>query len=272
MTVIHPTAIVDRRAEIAEGVDVGPFCVIDAQVRIGRGCRLYQGVYVTGWTEIGEGCILHPGVIVGHEPQDTKYHGERTYCRIGSRTVIREYVTIHRGTTPESRTEIGEDCFLLAGCHVGHNCSVGNQVTIINDVLLAGHVEVGDRVTIGGGGDIHQFVRIGELAMVAGHARVVLDVPPFALTDEAGRVAGLNRVGLRRAGVPSDESAELRRAYRVLFAHGRPFTERIEQIRSLVSSPPGRRLLAFLESPTRRGLAGRARGSHRDTDAGATDA
>jgi UDP-N-acetylglucosamine acyltransferase len=257
---IHPTAVIDRRAEIDGNVEVGPFCVIEGHVRVAAGCRLYQHVYLTGWTQIGESCVLHPGVIVGHEPQDTKYRGERSYCRIGARTILREYVTIHRGTIPDSETVVGDDCFLLAGGHVAHNCTIGSGVTLINNVLLGGHVRVDDRATLGGGAGIHQFVRIGELAMIAGTARVVMDVPPFALIDTEGRVAGLNRIGLRRAGMSHEDLRDVREAYRVLYASGLSFTEAVERLAGGGSCSAARqRLVRFLQANSRRGVAGRSR-------------
>ncbi len=258
---IHPTAIVHPKAELAADVEIGPYCVIDANVRIAAGCRLYHNVYVTGWTEIGEGCILHPGAVVGHEPQDVKYHGERTYCRIGRNNVIREYVTVHRGTTPESETRIGDDCFLLAASHVGHNCRVGNRVTIVNVALLGGYVTVGDGAMLSGGSVFHQFVRVGELAMIAGGGRVVLDVIPFALTDAQGRIAGLNRIGLRRAAIPTAQVSELREAYRVLFSRGRAFSAAVSRLQAQVRFPPAQRLIEFLLGESKRGLAGPTRRS-----------
>jgi UDP-N-acetylglucosamine acyltransferase len=256
---IHPTAIIDPSAQLDDSVDVGPYCVIDADVRVAAGCRLYQGVYLTGWTEIGEGCELHPGVIVGHAPQDTKYGGERSYCRVGAGTIIREYVTIHRGTIPESETVVGERCFLLAGAHVGHNCRVGNDVTLINSVLLGGHGQIDDRVTIGGGAAVHQFARIGTLAMIPGNGRVVQDVLPYAMMDTQGRVAGLNRVGLRRAGMSREHVQQVREAYRLLFGRGLPLSEAIDRLAQEPSTPPRRVLTSFLQARSQRGLAGRAR-------------
>ncbi len=265
---IHPTAIIDPKAEVDGSVVVGPYCVIDAHVRVAAGCRLYQGVYLTGWTEVGEDCELHPGVIVGHAPQDRKYGGERSYCRVGARSILREYVTVHRGTLPESQTRIGEDCFLLAGSHVGHNCLLGNGVTLINSVLLGGHVEVGDLTTMGGRVSVHQFVRIGRLAMVAGHAAVPMDVVPFALVDVEGRIAGLNRVGLRRAGTPKEQVQDLREAYRVLFDRNLPFRGAVERVAKQVRTPAGRCLLEFLQSENKRGIAGRSRARTTKIDSG----
>lgn len=256
---IHPTAIIHSKAELAADVTVGPFCVIEAEVRVSAGCRLYQGVYLTGRTTIGENCELHPGVIIGHAPQDAKYNGERSYCRIGKNTILREYVTVHRGTMADSETVVGDDCFLLGGAHVGHNARVGNNVTLINNVALGGHVEVEDRVTVGGATGVHQFVRIGELAMITGNARVAKDVPPFALVESAGRIAGLNRLGMRRAAMPADEVREIREAYRLLYGRGGSFREAVQRTCDLVKTPAGQRLARFLQASTDRGVAGRSR-------------
>lgn len=256
---IHPTAHVHPRADLDPTVDVGPHCIIEANVRVGAGCRLYHNVFLVGWTQIGEGCTLHPGVIVGHEPQDVKYKGERTYCRIGNRCIIREYVTIHRGTVPESATTVGDDGFFLAGSHIGHNCTVGHHVTMINNTLLAGHVEVGDRVTFGGAAGVHQFVRIGELVMVAGHAVAGMDLPPFVLTDRFGRISGLNRVGMRRAEFPAADRAEVRAAFGLLYRSGLPFAEAVTRIAALVQTSSGKKLMMFLQSPSKRGLTGPTR-------------
>lgn len=257
---IHPTAIIDPKAEIDAGVEIGPFCVIDGNVRVAGGCRLYQGVYLAGWTTVEENCVLHPGVIVGHEPQDTHFKGERSFCRIGRGTILREYVTVHRGTIPESETVIGEECFLLGGSHVAHNCALGNRVTLINDVLLAGHVEIGNDATLGGKAAVHQFARIGELAMVAGNARVVMDVPPFALTDTAGKVAGLNRVGMKRSGMSREDLHAIRQAYRTIYATGQSQTDAAALIAETNDgSSAVARLVAFLRAESRRGLAGRSK-------------
>ncbi len=256
---IHPTAIIDPKAELDTTVEVGPFCIIDAHVRVAADCRLYQGVYLTGWTQIGPGCELHPGVIVGHAPQDTKYSGERSYCRIGPGTVLREYVTIHRGTEPESETVVGKNCFLLGGSHVAHNCRVGSEVTLINNALLGGYVEIGDRTTIGGAAAVHQFVRVGELAMVAGMARIDQDIVPFALTDTTGRIAGINRIGLRRAEFPLDHIRDIREAYRTLFGQGLLFREAVNRLARVVKTPPGQRLLQFVQAKSLRGFARRAK-------------
>jgi UDP-N-acetylglucosamine acyltransferase len=255
---VHPTAIVDPRARIDPSAIIGPLCVIDGDVEIQARTRLLHGVFVTGWTTIGPECEIHPHAVIGHAPQDIKYHGERSFCRVGRGCIVREGVTIHRGTVPDSETLVGEGCFLLAGAHVGHNSQVGNRVTLINNVLLAGHVTVGDRVTVGGGTAVHQFVRIGELAMVAGGGRVSLDVPPFALTDSLGRVAGLNRIGLRRNEFGPADVAALREAYRTLYGRG-PLADRVRAMARQATTPVTLSLLKFIEAPSKRGLAGRTR-------------
>lgn len=258
---IHPTAIINPNAEIDSTATIGPHCIIEKNVRIGRGCRLLHNVYVTGWTQIGEECVLHPGAIVGHEPQDVKYNGERSFCRIGSHTIIREYVTIHRGTIPESETTIGERCFFLAGSHVGHNCRVGDNVTMVNGAVLGGHVTVEENVMIGGCAGVHQFVRVGRLAMIPGHGKVSMDVAPFAMVDFDGRVIGLNKVGLKRAGLTSDESLELRQAFRRLFSRSGGFESAVSSLAEEAISGRILQLVQFLQGESIRGIAGRSRRS-----------
>lgn len=256
---IHPTAIIDPRARIDESAQIGPYCVVEGDVEIGPRCNLMQGVFVTGWTTIGPDCEIHPHAVLGHTPQDIKYHGARSFCRIGRGCIIRENVSIHRGTIPDSETSVGDECFLLAGSHIGHNCVVGNKVTLINNVLLAGHVTIEDKVTIGGAAAIHQFVRIGELTMVAGLARVSMDVPPFALTDTMGRIAGLNRVGLRRNEYPREETAAVREAYRMLFSGRGDFRAAVQAFISQARTPATLKIATFITAESRRGIAGRSR-------------
>ncbi len=256
---IHPTAIISPRAEIDPSVEVGPFCVIDGDVRIGANSKLYHQVYVTGWTEIGEGCVLHPGVIVGHEPQDTKYKGERSYCRIGEQTILREYVTVHRASGEDLETVIGNRCFLLGGSHVGHNSKVGNDVTLVNNVLLAGHVTIQDRVTIGGSAMAHQFSRIGELAMVSGFAPVHMDIVPFAMTDLRGKITSVNRVGLKRSNLSKEEISEIKESFRTLFRSDMGFSEASAAVVAKVKTSAGKRLADFLNAESKRGIAGSSR-------------
>lgn len=268
---IHPTAIVSRQAEIGADVEIGPFCIIDAGVTVGASCRLHQGVHLTGRTSIGAGCELHAGVLIGHAPQDVKHRGEESFCRIGERNIIREYTTIHRATGDGQATTLGDDNFLLVGVHIGHNCSVGNRVTMVNGAKLAGHVQVADRVTFGADAIVHQFVRVGTLAMIAAGARVAMDIPPFMLTDHDGFIAGLNNVGLRRAGVPREQILALRRAFHLLYRQSPMFRRGIALLAETTPTGASAELLKFLEAPSRRGITGQANRSGGEDDGDDSD-
>lgn len=257
---IHPTAIVDPRAEIHPSADIGPHAVIDGPVRVGANCRILWHAIVCGRTEIGENCCIHPFAVVGHAPQDRAYKGEDTACTIGNDTVIREYASIHRGTGHGTATTIGRRCMVMASAHVGHNCRIGDDVTLVNAVLLAGHVSVGNGAFLGGMAGVHQFTRIGELAMIGGQALIRMDVPPFFTAVRFGECSGVNTVGLRRAGFTAEQRAELSMAYRVLYRSGRVFTHAVEEIDRQLHTAPGRRLVQFLREPSKRGITG---GRHR---------
>ncbi len=252
---VHPTAIVDRTAEIDPTAEIGAYAVVERHVRIGAGTRLYPHAYVAEGTTLGRGCQIHPFAVVGHLPQDLKFPGEPSTTDVGDETVVREHATIHRGTVPGSTTIVGPRCYIMSTGHVGHNCVLGAGVIIVNGVMLAGHVQVGDRAFISGSAGIHQFVRIGELAILSGLCRVPKDVPPFMLLGPAG-VHGLNVVGLRRAGFTNTERLELRQCHRVLYRSGLHFPQAIERVAAMVETEPGRRLAAFLQAPSRRGYMG----------------
>jgi UDP-N-acetylglucosamine acyltransferase len=215
---IHPTAIVSPKAELDSSVEVGPHAIIEEHVKIGAGTKIWANAYLTGHTEIGCDNQIHMGAVIGHEPQDLKFdRSRRTYLKIGDRNVFREYCNVHRGTEPESGTVIGNDCYIMATGHVGHNCVIGNDVIICNCALLAGHVHVGDRAFISGGVVIHQFTRVGRLAMFSGNARVSMDVPPFTLAAERNEIHALNLVGLRRAKISRDAISELKKLFQLFY-------------------------------------------------------
>lgn len=260
---IHQTAIVDPRAEIDPTVEIGPYVVIEGPVRIAAGTRVYPHVFINGWTQIGANCAIHPGAVVGHLPQDLKYEEGESYCRIGDDTVIREGVTIHRGTQAGSATVVGRRCFIMAGAHVGHNCHLGDDVKLANAALLGGHVGVGDGAFLSAGVGVHQFVRIGALVMVGGHVKLTMDVPPYFLVDQDGECLGVNSVGLRRAGLGPDEREDIKRAYRILYRSEGSFSQAIEQLAAAVTTDSGRRILAFVRQPSKRGLIGGRRKSVR---------
>ena len=254
---IHPTAIVAPGAAIGAGVRIGPFCTVGPDVSIGEGAELVSHVVVEGHTRIGAGARLFPFATVGMAPQDLKYGGEPTETEIGPRSVLREHVTVHRGTvTGTSITRVGADCLLMAVVHVAHDCAIGNGVVIANNVVMGGHVEIGDNAVIGGAAAIHQFVRIGRLAMVGGVSGVEADIIPFgSVVGNRARLAGLNMVGLRRRGCERAQLHTLRAAFRNLFAGTGVFADRLAETRRRWGEDPlVAEMLAFAEAPSRRGL------------------
>jgi len=248
---IHATAIVDPAAEIDSSAEIGAYAIVEKDVRILAGARVYPHAYIAQGTTLGERCEVHPFAVVGHLPQDLKFEGASSYTRIGEATIIREHATIHRGTMPGSTTVVGRGCFIMSAGHIGHNCTVGDHVTMANGTMLAGHVEIGDRAFLSGNAMVHQFVRVGELVIASGGARVTNDVPPFMTVCPTG-VVGPNVVGLRRAGLTSEERHEIRRAYKTLYRTGLPFSKAIELVAEMVQTAPGRRLMDFLRSPSKR--------------------
>ncbi|HEY7713951.1 MAG TPA: acyl-ACP--UDP-N-acetylglucosamine O-acyltransferase [Candidatus Binatia bacterium] len=227
---IHPTAIIDTKAEIDSDVEIGPYVVIDGPVKIKRGTRVMAHAYLTGWTEIGEHNEIHFGAVLGDAPQDKAYRGEESYLRIGSKNIIREHVQIHRGTAAGSATTIGSNNFLMATAHIGHNCKVGNEVILANGALLGGYVEVGDYVFISGNCVVHQFVRIGDYALMRGLSGTSRDVPPFAVIDWQHTVRGVNLVGLKRAGFDEKRIRAIREVFRILFRKGRNLALAVKEI------------------------------------------
>jgi UDP-N-acetylglucosamine acyltransferase len=227
---IHPTAVIDSKADLDSDVEIGPYVVIEGQVRIKRGTRVMAHAYVTGWTEIGEGNEIHPGAILGAAPQDKAYQGVETYLRIGASNIIREYVQVHRGTTVGSATTIGNNNFLMAASHVGHNCKLGDNIVLANGSLLGGYVEVGNSVFISGNCVVHQFVRVGEYSLMRGLSGTSRDVPPYAIVDWQHTVRGVNVVGLKRAGFDEKRIRAIREAFRVLFRKGRNLALAIKEV------------------------------------------
>ena len=220
-THIDPTALVSPQAELGEDVSIGPFCIVEDGVRIGARTRLDSHVVIKRFTTLGEDNHLHMGVLLGSDPEDRNFKGERSYLTVGDRNVFREYSTASRGTPPESVTKIGSDNYIMIGTHVAHNGQVGDRVVICNNCSLAGYVEVGDGAFLSGGVVVHQFSKIGRLAMIGGNTRVNLDVPPFLLTSDFNVTAhGLNLVGLRRAGFSRETILNLKSAYRLLYRSG----------------------------------------------------
>lgn len=251
-TVIHPTAIVSPQAELGEGVSIGPFCIIEEGVRIGARTRLDSHVVIKRWTTLGADNHLHMGVLLGTDPEDRNFKGERSYCEVGDRNVLREYSTASRGTPPESVTRIGNENYIMIGVHVAHNGQVGSRTVICNNCSLAGYVEVGDAAFLSGGVVVHQFSKIGRLAMIGGNTRVNLDVPPFLLTSEFNVAAhGLNLVGLRRAGISREAIRSLKDAYRLLYRSGLQQEEALQRIEQEVPCEETRQFVEFIRGSQR---------------------
>src|SRR3984957_5485685 len=227
------TARVHPDARIGPGVTIGEFCVIEADVEVGAGCVLEPYVYVKRWTTLGERNLISSGTVLGTDPLDKAFGGERSYLRIGHGNKIREHYTISRGTKPESATEIGDRNYIMTSGHIAHNCKIGNDTVIASCALVAGYVEVEDQVFISGGVVIHQFSKIGRLAMIAGNTRVNSDAPPYFMYSDFNVAAkGLNLVGLRRAGFKAAEVAALKTAYKILYKSNLKLEEALARIES----------------------------------------
>jgi UDP-N-acetylglucosamine acyltransferase len=259
--VIHPSAVIDPSAEIGAGVSIGPFSVIGPGVRIGEGTAIGPHVSILEHTTVGAGCEVHAGAVLGDTPQDQAFRsGTETYARIGDRCRIREGVTIHRGTSPGSATVVGDDCFLMAFSHLAHNVRLGRGVIVANGSLLAGHVEVGDRAFISGACLVHQFVQIGRLVMVGGGGGLSKDVPPFCMVrpQVANQIAGLNVVGIRRAGLDAALRQRIKDAYRTLYRSGLTFSAALAALRGREQDEIAREFADFVAG-SRRGICPTAR-------------
>jgi UDP-N-acetylglucosamine acyltransferase len=255
--IIHPTALVERGAELGVNVRIGPFCTVGPHVMIEDGAELVSHVVVDGDTRIGAEVRLFPFCTVGMAPQDFKYNGEPTRCEIGARTHVREHCTIHRGTvTGRGITRVGTDCLLMAVAHVAHDCRVGDHVIIANNVVMGGHVSIADHAVIGGAAAIHQFVRIGRAAMIGGVSGVEADVIPFgSVIGNRARLAGLNVIGLKRRGFDKTQIQRLHTAFRTLFRHEGVFAQRLAETRVRYAEDPlVGEILAFIDAPSHRGL------------------
>ncbi|MBJ6980453.1 MULTISPECIES: acyl-ACP--UDP-N-acetylglucosamine O-acyltransferase [unclassified Luteimonas] len=254
-TTIHASAVVDPAARIGEGVDIGPFTFIGAGVEIGDGSRIGAHCSIQGPTRIGRDNHVHGHAAIGGEPQDKKYRGERVELEIGDRNVIREFVTISRGTAGGGGiTRIGDDNWFLAYAHVAHDCMVGSHCVFSNNASLAGHVSVGDHVILSGFAGVHQFCRVGDHAFVGMGAFVNGDVAPYLMVaqDGYGRPRGINAEGLKRRGFDGERIAAIRRAYRAVYMSGDSLDDARAKLAAMAAdSEDVRRMLAFIEAGER---------------------
>jgi UDP-N-acetylglucosamine acyltransferase len=252
---------VESGAVLGLDVEIGPFACVAGDVVLGDGVVVMSHACILDGVRLGERCVVHQGAVLGGDPQNRAYRGERTYLEVAARTIFREFTTVSRGTKAGSATRIGSDGMLMMGVHIGHDCRVGDGVTIANAVQLSGYCEIHDGATIGGASVLHQFVRVGRLAMIGGTSGLRQDAPPFMLTNgpAPALVYGLNRVGLARASLSVDARRELKQAFRILYRSGLNTTQAIARIRAeLECLPETRELLTFIEN-SRRGVCSGAK-------------
>jgi UDP-N-acetylglucosamine acyltransferase len=262
---VHPTAIVDPSAKIGASAEIGPFSIVGSQVTIGDKTIVQSHVVIEGEVEIGTGNFIGHGVVIGAPPQDVSFSPERkTKVEIGNHNIIREYCSIHRGTTQGSSTKIGDDNFLMAGAHVGHNCEIGNNVIIANNCLLAGYVFVDDGAFLGGGSTFHQFMRIGRLVMVQGSSAFGKDLPPFVVAAERNSVFGLNVIGLRRAGFSAKDREDVKAAFKLVYLSGLNISQALEKAATMKFGSPAREFLDFVANAKKRGVCPVKRGAGDD--------
>jgi UDP-N-acetylglucosamine acyltransferase len=251
---IHPTAIVDSKADIDSNVEVGPYSIIGANVHIGSGTVVGPHVVIQPHVEIGPDCQIFQYASIGAVPQALKFQGEKTYVKIGRGTVIREFVTVNRGTGFGGEiTVVGEENFLMAYVHIAHDCKIGRNVILANNATLAGHIVIEDFVTVGGLVAIHQFVRIGNYAYIGGKSAVVKDIPPYVIAaGDRAKLHGLNSVGLKRHGFSQETLSSLKKAYRIIFRIGLTLNEAIERVKAEVEQiPEVSDLIQFIKSSER---------------------
>jgi len=250
---IAPTARVDPDAVIGQGVVIGDYAIVESDVVIGEGCRLEPYVYVKRWTTLGARNQISAGTVLGSDPLDKNFTGERSYLKIGDDNVIREHFTISRGTEPESETIVGNGNYIMTSGHIAHNCRIGDRTVIASCSLVAGYVEVEDQAFISGGVAIHQFSKIGKLAMIGGNASVIQDAPPYFLYEGGGYLAprGLNLVGLKRAGFSSSDIQQLKTAYCILYRSRLKLADALMRIEAEVPTEHTRHLVQFIRNSKR---------------------
>ena len=244
---IHSTAIINSKAEIDSNVEIGPYSIIGKNVFIGSGTVIGPHVVVDPYVTIGADCNIFQYAAIGAPPQSLKFEGGETYVKIGRGTIVREFVTIHRGTESGGGiTEVGEENLLMAYTHIAHDCKTGRKVVLSNNATLAGHITIGDNAIIGGLVAIHQFVRIGDYAFVGGKSAVVKDIPPYVIASgDRAKLHGLNSVGLKRHGFSKNTLSSLKKTYRIIFRIGLTMNEAIERVRAEVEQIP--EVLAFID-------------------------
>lgn len=256
MTTIHTTAVVHPNAKIGEGCQIGPYCIIGEHVTLGADCKLHSHVVIDGHTTLGSGNEIFPFASIGLKTQDLKWKGGTTWTRIGDKNTFREYVTVHSATSDGDATVIGSENNILAYCHIAHDCQLGNHIVMSNVGTLAGHVTVEDHAIIGGLAAVHQFCRIGTMAIIGGCSKVVQDVPPYMLADgNPAETRTVNKVGMERNGVTEEAQGAMKQAYKIIFRDGLTISNALVRIEAeLPKLPEVLHLLQFARS-SERGLS-----------------
>jgi len=265
MSDIHPTALLGKNVELGGGNHIGPHVIIEDDVKIGSHNIIRAGAYLCSGTEMGHHNDIHMNAVIGHTPQDLAYQAASSFTKIGDSNQIREFVSIHRGTKPGTATVIGDNNFIMAYCHVAHNCTVGNHVILVNQASLTGYCEVEDHAFLSGMTGLHQFTRVGRLAILSALSAVNKDIPPYMMCG--GRpavVLGINVVGLRRAGIPARVRDEIKQAYKLLYRSGLNVTQALDAMKKDLKSDDVGHLIQFIES-SKRGICDGASGDETET-------
>ena len=256
---IHPTAILGKNVELGGGNAIGPRVILEDGVKLGSNNVLLAGAYLCSGTTLGDFNEIHMNAVIGHAPQDIAFKNEPSFTTLGSHNKIREFVTIHRGTKPGSATVIGDANFIMAYCHIAHNCLVGNHIIMVNNASLTGHVEVEDRAFLSGMTGLHQFTRIGKLAMVSALSAFNKDIPPFFICGGRPGVAqGINVIGMRRAGISAPVREEIKKCFKLLYRSGLNTSQALEEIKKNFNNPEAQHLVRFIESSKRGIISGDA--------------
>ncbi|MEW6089147.1 MAG: acyl-ACP--UDP-N-acetylglucosamine O-acyltransferase [bacterium] len=251
---IHQTAIIDKKAKLGKNVDIGPYVIIKENVEIGDNTVIDAHVYIEGKAKIGRNCHIYAGAVIGTAPQDVSYKGDQSSVIIGNDNIIREYVTIHRSKHKDGITSIGDENFFMGSVHIAHDCKIGNKVVIVNYSAATGHVTIEDKAFISGMVGIHQFVRIGAMAMIGGMSKVTQDIPPYVMVDgHPAKPYGLNKVGLVRNKISQNVRAELKKAYKILYGQNTAIDKSIDIIKKELdlSLPEIKHFVDFVESSKR---------------------
>ncbi|MCL4109435.1 UNVERIFIED_CONTAM: hypothetical protein GTU68_043663 [Idotea baltica] len=252
---IHPTAIVHPEAQLANDVTIGPWVLVEAGVKIAAGCRIHAQVQLLNSVTLGENCVVHGGAILGDNPQDIAFKPETiSHVEIGCRNTFRENVTVHRSAEENGTTRIGDDNFMMAGSHVGHDSILGNHNILANNCLLGGFVTVGNHTFLGGGSAFHQFCRVGDLAMVKGLTAISRDVPPFVTAAGSNSIVGLNVIGMRRQGFSATTRKSVKAAFDHMYRSGLNLAQALEQVTKLELDQKAEEFVEFFRNPSRKGI------------------